>query len=386
MYQPRKLIGLGQCDARRPFCSSCLKRQISCDFLEHLHSPHPTACTLQRHSSQFLYTAARPRSLDPTTQDLELMYHWTNVVCVTLSDRPFLQQLWKVTIPGEAVSHSYLMHGVLALSALHLSYVHPTVRVDYRTAAMVHHNFALACLTPLLDEIVPQNCNAIFALSIFVTIFAIASQQPSSLNGINGSVEEILQIAVLVRGIAAVKDNTSDWIAEGDLGPLLMAESWRQPVIQSIPVREALRRLQLRTGDWSGEMYRKALYQSAILSLLRTPDTPGVALVFLVLIESDFIDLLKMKDPIALVILAHYGVLLHTLRQSWWLRDAGYRLVEDVYHILDASWHPWIFCAMESVGMRDSGNVQCSYGREPWVDSTISHQKQTKTGSPGQST
>lgn len=46
--------------------------------------------------------------------------------------------------------------------------------------------------------------------------------------------------------------------------------------------------------------------------------------------EQDFGTLLKEMRPLALVILAHYGVALHISRDDWFIGELGRKLVLDV--------------------------------------------------------
>jgi len=47
-------------------------------------------------------------------------------------------------------------------------------------------------------------------------------------------------------------------------------------------------------------------------------------------VNNDYIKAFQAKKPIALLICAYYGVLLHQLRSKWWLRDGGTCLVNSL--------------------------------------------------------
>jgi hypothetical protein len=52
-----------------------------------------------------------------------------------------------------------------------------------------------------------------------------------------------------------------------------------------------------------------------------------------------FVLKLKEQDPLALVILAHYAVILHWLREEHlWMRGWGKDIVDTVKHTLDKEW------------------------------------------------
>ena len=54
----------------------------------------------------------------------------------------------------------------------------------------------------------------------------------------------------------------------------------------------------------------------------------------------------------ALVILAHYEVVFHGLRQDWFIQDLGARVVEVVRSRLDDEWRPMVFWPTQQVGLR----------------------------------
>ena len=61
-------------------------------------------------------------------------------------------------------------------------------------------------------------------------------------------------------------------------------------------------------------------------------------LVFLwaVMLPDSFVMKLKEKETLALVILAHYAVLLHGINEQWWAEGCGSQLVEAICQML-----PW---------------------------------------------
>lgn len=65
---------------------------------------------------------------------------------------------------------------------------------------------------------------------------------------------------------------------------------------------------------------------------------PHAASVFCVTVGSDYVDVLQRHQPEALVILAHYAVLLHRCRAFWAFGPAGAAMVRAVAHHLGDYW------------------------------------------------
>jgi hypothetical protein len=60
-----------------------------------------------------------------------------------------------------------------------------------------------------------------------------------------------------------------------------------------------------------------------------------------VTLSDDYVSLIETRDPMAIAILAHYGVIIHLLRDRWWAADAGKRLVHAILPILLESKKEW---------------------------------------------
>jgi hypothetical protein len=76
-----------------------------------------------------------------------------------------------------------------------------------------------------------------------------------------------------------------------------------------------------------------------------------VALAWPLLVSQRFIDLLVLRRPVALIILAYYGVILHTCN-VWIAGDSGKNIVYAVNRYLGPRWHSWLRWPCESVGIR----------------------------------
>lgn len=71
--------------------------------------------------------------------------------------------------------------------------------------------------------------------------------------------------------------------------------------------------------------------------------------VWCAIVTPEYVDQVKSRQPMALVVLAHYAALLYTVRSQWWSADRGRQIVEAVYEELDASWKPAVQWPVEIV-------------------------------------
>ena len=296
-----------------------------------------------------------PTVPDLNIRDLELMLHWCTSTYTALSRDDTTREIWKEVIPEEAVKHPFLMHGMLALSALHIARLSSDKRrAEYMAIAVGHQNRALALFRPLLRDVNASNCNATFALSSIVTVFAFAFTQPSGPMGTLAAVDDLCQVFLLARGMQHILNASLSWVMDGKLRPLLTLEDHNSGLPDD--ARLALQRL----GDLNDAMsasdqhherdvYGKtiSLLEDVLDRLYNNPKKPNIAVMFAIKIPERYIGLLREHKPMALVVLAHYSVILHHLRQHWWFEGWSVRVLGAIWSNMNAEWRSSISWAMD---------------------------------------
>lgn len=64
-------------------------------------------------------------------------------------------------------------------------------------------------------------------------------------------------------------------------------------------------------------------------------------------LPAEYLDLLDERAPEAMIILAHYSVLLHHQRDEWTVGSAGIRMIHAIRNVLPLEWHPWLWWVNE---------------------------------------
>ncbi|CAG8907506.1 unnamed protein product [Penicillium salamii] len=249
-------------------------------------------------------------------QDLELMMQWCTATYKTMARNPASETIWQTTIPTLSLRHPPLRQGLLALSALHLASTTVSARRwQYLETARAHQSHALAALstTPLEQESDP---NVTFALCCLMIAFAFGYCVIDE-DGELDSLEEFLEVLQLTRWLVSIIIPILDRIATGDLNPLIKPEDPRP----TMP-----------------DMSRLVVLGAALCILLcfRIP--------------AGFLDLLDARQPFALVVLAHYAVVLHHLRDSWWMGDWGMRILSRIGDSVPPEWKALIGWPVDATG------------------------------------
>ncbi|KAJ9224538.1 transcriptional regulator family: Fungal Specific TF [Paecilomyces variotii] len=385
-----------KCDEKTPRCGNCIKHNIDCVYTlspvnrrlltqsastpqssvgspNSVSLPEAQSSGLGHGSSNSQSPASDPLViLDPSVHrrdvhltsdlhlhDLELMHHYSTVSYKTITDRESSQLVWQISVPREAVIHPFLMHGLLALSALHILELNENSqrRQHYIDLATTHQSMALALFRKELNDITPSNCRAMFAFSSIAAVLALAFTHTTGAEPLP-LIDEMLQIFNLLRGIHEVVQAASEWIEKiADFFPpnvVIDPLSVPQEVRDNIAALEVLNADVKRTGlsDEEKEACEHAIAE-LLVSFEKIYSDLGHLIAFRwpVIIKPLYISLLRDRQPMALVILAHYCVPLHTLGNRWWLKSWGYQLLETIYHQLDISWRDTIRWPVEAVGL-----------------------------------
>ncbi|KAH7139873.1 hypothetical protein B0J13DRAFT_68422 [Dactylonectria estremocensis] len=365
-----------KCDEQQPVCANCGAAEMRCSFLSR-DLPYIVPVFAQVHSyvaasSTFPAIAPAPALVpSPTPTSTSTPEHCLSAnqpvdpynVNVThfalfnnLSSEGFLDVENSVepdVIPlsiyiNHAVTTPYLMHQILAVSALHLCTKAVEPRAFYREYATGLQNRALSLFNesnPVL-EVTPANCVPMFLFSTLVSGQLLFDTLHFERNGLENFIDRFTHCLSVCRGVLAVIDECKHLLQDTELGPLLDAQSIMQPMKTSGSECDGLLDL-IQTADVSGST--RKTYRDQVLYLQRAFNAQGEAsgrkvrlpaiFAWVILVTPDYIQLLRQRQPISLVILAHYAVLLHRGRGLWAFGDGGAFLIESIRDNLGPSWH-----------------------------------------------
>ncbi|MCJ1302843.1 hypothetical protein MMC08_005648 [Hypocenomyce scalaris] len=321
-------------------------------------APSPATPNSLASSYHVVTPNSQPTTLtDSVLQDFRLLHYWTVTTSSMFSEQQQFEGLWRDTITKEATSHAFLMHGILAIAAIDLAYSDPIHRLHYTNLAIHHQASAIALFRPMLTGITQENSTAVFAFAgvAAYTGFAMAQVSPTLLSD---PITELLEIFKMMRGSNAVKQEASAWLENGSLGPLMRWQRDQKLVPCPPDVAEALRVLGERNQSSIESDIEREVYSLVIENLRSAFEHVGTqtgaraaAFTWPVVVNNLYTTALDRRKPMALAILAHYGVLLHRIREKWWLGSWGRRVVEAASGMLEPEWQSSIRWPKGEVGM-----------------------------------
>lgn len=300
---------------------------------------------------------------------------------MTLGWRDELQDMWKMTIPKLAKKHKFLMHNLLTVTALQIassssSSLLPSPISDpaekramqstYISIAIHHHNIALRYYSSRLQNITRENGASIFTCAALIvkSSFSLAVLRPQhdqeTTLGKKGPVEDFCGLSVLLRGLKLVLGEMWNWVLESEVGPIIMGRYSYHGVVLSDDIAAALGKLkemnELLLNPQPGR--NKETYTLAIdgledcLQLTSSQDAhKGTILKWPIVVRQGFLALLGERQPMALVILAHYGAILHEIRDVWWVMGWGSQLIKEINQLVDDKWKTLVVWPMSRIGV-----------------------------------
>ncbi|AEO67455.1 uncharacterized protein THITE_2144812 [Thermothielavioides terrestris NRRL 8126] len=285
--------------------------------------------------------------------DLELMHHFTTCTFRTfqMDEREELCRLWQVEVPKQAFVHVFLLHQILAVSSYHLAHLHPHSRQAYSLRASQHQNAGIRAMRIALSDISPANCHALFASSTLLFIGSLAASSAAvGSDAPPPTVDDLVDVMILVKGIGSVLDSSQALLRSGPLSALF---AQRGSLGQTNP---ALDRVVLAVGDFLVEVaeaepddrVRAVIHADAYRlvtvirdALLKSPVAEyRVVAAWPIQMSDDLIPLLRQRNQAALALLSYYCVVFHAaqLQGYWFMQGWAPGVILDISRSMAGPW------------------------------------------------
>ena len=161
-------------------------------------------------------------STDPSTapstgnsDDLHsrLLLHWKKATASTISRNDTDLELWQTKVPNEALSNPCLMHGIYAVSAIHMALIHPgSERGRWIRTAEYHQSESIKLFTSLLeDEHKRHHIGSFFVSSLLIGCafaFPLAISKPT--HEISDPLNEIIQLMAFIKSCLLYTSDAAD--------------------------------------------------------------------------------------------------------------------------------------------------------------------------------
>ncbi|OLN96228.1 Sterol regulatory element-binding protein ECM22-like protein 1 [Colletotrichum chlorophyti] len=386
-----------KCDETKPECGNCVRFSMHCDFapaptnllaqaptapasvpkkrgrprkdwdaFPKLPTPTPTASeadtakTPQTPQTPLPAPNGPPFSAVLNADDLELLHHYMCHTAITLGEA----RVWREHVPRLGFHHHYVLHMVLAISAQHLARLRPSKAAHYEALADRHSTSALPAVTNFISQLNNDNCQALYHTTVLVCLSTFAKKpSPGHLLVIaeNGEVPwwglmRGVRIVVKRMGIQAI---IAGWADDG----VSFEQTWTHCPPLPAPIQKMVH-WEKRFDELSDLVAttsepERAMYTASLESLKDCfkmtygteaepePHIQGkfeVVMRWLYNMSDEFVLRLERRQPLALILLGHFSVLIQTLEHFWFMQGWSKHLANGMFRTLDpqhAHWLQW---------------------------------------------
>lgn len=245
----------------------------------------------------------------------------------------------------------YLLHALLGFSARHLAFKHPERSASYLHQAMALQTRAVSLFNATWTEVDESNCVAILLFSTTIGHHLLADtllrRDPG---GLDAFLTHYIQCVEMHRGMYIIASTAWPLLMQSDLEPILSLSvgfTSRQPKgTHCDPIREMIDSASgLREKD--KEACRLAVQYLQVgfdAALAGEEHSHRYQMIFswTMLAPPELTELLKAKNPEALVLLAYYALLLHYGRSMWQVGDVGAYIFNMITDYLSPEWDRWL--------------------------------------------
>ncbi|OQE27972.1 hypothetical protein PENFLA_c005G10903 [Penicillium flavigenum] len=284
--------------------------------------------------------------------------HWSKQTHLSFTRDETAQKIWQFLVPEEALSHKFLMHGLLAISALELaSHGDDVSRPLYIKTAVIHQNVALGEFQALMSQINRDNAKAIFAFSSILVVYSfgvlhLENTAPSM------TMEDLYQVLMLCRGVERLIASSQSAIHDSNFSSILYFTQVEYPWLLSDDCQFALHQLHganimAKSADHNSEMYQEAIdtLGEALNESIQDHIPSNLVSRWAIKLPRAFLECLRKREPMAMVILSFFCVVLHRLKGVWYFRGWGTNFVKLIWQTLAPEWKVLVhWSVMEVLG------------------------------------
>lgn len=363
-----------QCDEKRPLCSGCVRHSMDCEYpIDEVGRHVPPEAQFRNvvvTSVPVSSTTGRVQaSMGDATlhiKELELFHNYATSIALSISPRPFIGEFWRTEVPRMGFTWPFILHGMFALSGIHLARFKNVNQDEYRQSSSLHWHTGLRMATTLLPQINEDNCHALYIFAVFSCLYSFAQgPRPGEflLFSDNGTAEWLS----LFRGIVRIAQSWQGYMESSPLGPIIGSEARELNKYRKSPPEEepiAIRDLkallvdtEFNNPDLDGYLTTLSVLSSAYAAVFDEEGTPrsavnsiGMLALFRVSESEIFATGLQQRQPIALVIFAYFVVLVKQLDFNWMTDGWVNHLMTEVHRSLTPPSRRLIAWPMQKLG------------------------------------
>lgn len=109
-----------------------------------------------------------------------MMQHFITHTRLTLATDENTRQTWQVIVPELAYRHEFLMHALLACTAVHMAHLNPDQHSELTIKAITHQDLAMPLFRATISSLESETCDAVYVFALLMAVTVLASDDRRS--------------------------------------------------------------------------------------------------------------------------------------------------------------------------------------------------------------
>ena len=294
----------------------------------------------------------------PGAEYFELFHLFISTICETIVINTDHVDVYRNILLDRVFTRPFLLDQMLAVAACHMSVQRPQQASHYRAIASQQQSQALADFNHILANVNESNCLDVLLFSHLIALHVFWETFTPIDPHFGSFLDQLIACVRMLRGMNVVVRTWWDTLAKQPLGVILLqADEQQNTPKASLQECEPLRAM-IDSADLSSasiqicheSLSHLQMYFDGENALEAPSASTHKAFSWLVTASEGYLDLLDQRRPEALVLLAHFAVLLHRRNKSWVIGDAGSRLLRHIRTYLGQRWDKWLEWPSQVIG------------------------------------
>lgn len=251
------------------------------------------------------------------------------------------------------------MHGLLALSALHLACLQPEEALKYARLSDKHQAIALAKYRSILaSDIDMESADALFAFAGTINLTTMARSCSPIINNFSSTIniDSTLEVFHLTRGCRDIIRVCGQHIHSGPMSEMLQGHHFGDDTLVTLPnnVTSHFQDLRAMLLDFpfadrahleacqEALEFLETMYKNIMYFAKDSPIQVGQVWYWTTQTSPSFLRLVQERNASALIIIAHFAAATMAIQMAWFTENWGICCLRGVQAELDPEYHQWL--------------------------------------------
>lgn len=289
--------------------------------------------------------------------DLKLLHFWFVNTSISMTSQDSLY-LWQNVVVELGFQHHFLLHGILAVAATHKASIFPSERDDLLVQSASHIEIGLRTFRTCLEIPLPATCVPVFVMAGLLSVqnLGVAQADPPQ-----DPIGHLCLWMLMVRGTKSTIHQNWELLRCSEVAVLLRGHDRLSEGVVDFVEMDNLRSLveQKAQGTAARDIYLDCVDQlrAVLLNVRRMGDdrqSSSMSSSWVATIHEGYRELLAQRQPLALVIVAHFATLFSICRGIWCYRNWDSWILNAVQSELPAEYEPWLEWPRKQIGPMSS--------------------------------